>query len=160
MKLLAEKSVPFLALDMPYGMRSECSPKTRSTGKNIAFLKAAANAIFGDQAAMLVGASLGGHIALKYASEFGAKGLLLVSPVRTLEEELIQSFTRFKFPVRIIWGSKDNIVSNEELRILSEKMPNAKLIIYEGSGHSAYVNQPDRFKRDLLELYDEAKADL
>ena len=29
-ELLVEKRIPFLALDMPYGQKSECQPKTRS----------------------------------------------------------------------------------------------------------------------------------
>jgi pimeloyl-ACP methyl ester carboxylesterase len=29
-ELLIEKRIPFLALDMPYGMRSRCHPKTRN----------------------------------------------------------------------------------------------------------------------------------
>jgi pimeloyl-ACP methyl ester carboxylesterase len=32
-------------------------------------------------------------------------------------------------------------------------LPNAKLVIYDGAGHSAYKDQSDRFKHDLLELY-------
>ena len=148
-----EKRVPFLALDMPYGMRNECQPKTRSPPKNVAYARAAFEDAFGKQECVLVGASIGGRMALKYALQFPVKGLLLVGPGGALEEEFVQSYGRFKFPVRIIWGTEDNIISGEDMRILSEKLPNAKLVTYEGAGHSAYVNQPDRFKRDLLELY-------
>ena len=102
---------------------------------------------------VLVGASIGGHVALKYATRFPVKGLLLVAPSRALEETLVQSYGNFNFPVRIIWGSEDNIISGEEMRTLADKLPNAKLVTYESAGHSAYIMQPDRFKRDLLELY-------
>ena len=151
--LLADKHVPFLALDMPYGMRSECQPKTRSPEKNVVFAKQTVENIFANKVPVLVGASIGGHIALKYASEFAVKGLLLVAPARALEDDFVRSFSKFKFPVRIIWGTEDNIISGEEMRVLAQKLPDAKLVTYEGAGHSAYVNQPDRFKRDLLELY-------
>ena len=59
--------------------------------------------------------------------------------------------------MRIIWGSQDNIISGEEMRTLVEKVPNAKLVIYQDASHSAYLSQPELFKRDLLELY--AKAE-
>jgi pimeloyl-ACP methyl ester carboxylesterase len=36
---------------------------------------------------------------------------------------------------------------------LAGLLPSAKLVVYEGTGHSAYLDQSDRFKRDLLELY-------
>ena len=152
-ELLVEKHVPFLALDMPYGMKSECQPKTRSTEKNVAFARAAAENVFRGQAPVLVGASIGGHIALKYATEFPVKGLLLIAPARALEGDFVQSYREFSFPVRIIWGTQDNIISGEEMRVLSEKIPDAKLVTYEGAGHSAYISHPGRFSLDLLELY-------
>ena len=150
--------MPFLALDMPYGPKSECQPKTRNEESSIELVKEALQENFKTETPVLAGASFGGRIALKYAAQFPVKGLLLVAPGSPLkDEELAQAFTTFKFPVRIIWGSEDNIVSGEEMRILSEKLPNAKLVTYEGAGHSAYVSHPDRFKRDLLELYASAE---
>ncbi len=155
--LLEEKHVPFLALDMPYGMKSECQPKTRDPEKNVAYAKEATENAFGKEAPVLVGASIGGHMALKYASEFAVKGLLLIAPARVFQSEFSQSYPKFNFPVRIIWGTEDNIISGEEMRTLSEKLPKAKLVTYEAASHSAYINQPDRFKRDLMELYADAE---
>jgi pimeloyl-ACP methyl ester carboxylesterase len=151
--LLIEKRVPFLALDMPYGIKSECQPKTRSPEKNVAYAREALKDVFGEQASVLVGASIGGRIALKYACHFPVKGLLLIGPGGALEEELVKSYSRFNFPVRIVWGAEDNIISGEDMRLLSEKLPNATLVTYEDAGHSAYVSKPNRFIRDLLELY-------
>jgi pimeloyl-ACP methyl ester carboxylesterase len=152
-ELLTEKHVPFLALDMPYGLKSECQPKTHDAEVNVAVARDALQKVFGSAVPVLVGASLGGHVALKYAARFPVRGLLLVAPSRALEETLVQSYGNFSFPVRIIWGSEDNIISGEEIRTLADKLPNAKLVTYESVGHSAYILQPDRFKRDLLELY-------
>ena len=151
--LLKEKRIPFLALDMPYGIKSECQPRTRNEESNVAFIREAMANTFGSEEPVLVGASMGGHIALKYASQFPVKGLLLIGPSRVLDDDLVKCFTTFRFPVRIIWGSADNIISGEDLRTLSEKLPNAKMLTYEGAGHPAYNSQPERFKQDLLELY-------
>ena len=152
-ELLVEKHVPFLALDMPYGMRTACQPKTRSTEKNLAFVAEATKSTFGSAAPVIVGASIGGHMALRYAAKFPVKGLLLVSPARALQDDLPKLFDNFNFPVKIIWGSEDNIVSGEEMRTLADKLPNAKLAVYEEAAHSSYKDDPERFKRDLLELY-------
>jgi pimeloyl-ACP methyl ester carboxylesterase len=138
---------------MPYGLKSECQPKTHDSEVNVAVAHDAFQSLFGSAAPVLVGASIGGHVALKYAARFPVKGLLLVAPSRALEETLVQSYGKFSFPVRIIWGSEDNIISGEEMRTLSDKLPNAKLVTYESAGHSAYIVQSERFKRDLLELY-------
>jgi pimeloyl-ACP methyl ester carboxylesterase len=152
-KLLTEKHVPFLALDMPYGLKSECQPKTHDTEVNVTVAHEALQNVFGSETPLIVGASAGGHIALKYAAQFPVKGLLLVAPARALEENLLQSYSKFKFPTLIIWGSEDKIVSGEDMRTLADKLPHAKLSVYQGAGHSAYIEQPERFKQELLELY-------
>ena len=156
-RLLEEKQVPFLALDMPYGVKSECQPHSRSVEINVAVINEAVHTFFGEATPILVGASLGAHMALQYAARFPVKGLLLVGAVRVLEGSLVQAYSRFTFPVRLIIGSEDRIASLEELRRLADKLPNPKLIVYEGDGHSAYLGSPDRFKRDLLELYASAE---
>ena len=143
-----------MALDMPYGSKSECQPKTQDPDINVTVSHEAVQNIFGSVEPILIGASLGGYIALRYATQYVVKGLLLVAPARTFEEDVLtRAYAQFKFPVRIIWGSEDNVISGEEMRTLSNRLSNAKLVTYEGAGHSAYKDQPDRFKRDLLELY-------
>jgi|WetSurMetagenome_2_1015567.scaffolds.fasta_scaffold10951_3 pimeloyl-ACP methyl ester carboxylesterase len=151
--LLLAKHVPFLMLDMPYGMKSNCKPKTRNPEKNILFVSEAVKNVFEKSAPVLVGASIGGHMALQYAAKFPVKGLLLIAPSRALTADLREIYYRFNFPVRIIWGSQDNIVSGEEMRTLEGKLQNAKLRVYNGAGHSAYKNETEQFKKDLMELY-------
>ena len=155
--LLKNKHVPFLALDMPYGLKSQCQPKTRSPEKNIDYVNKAIKVVFGDVKPVLVGASIGGNMALRYAAKFPVKGLLLVGPARVLEPDLNEIYGKFKFSTTIIWGSRDTIIASEDLRALADKLPKAKLVVYDGSGHSAYKDQPDRFKHDLLELYANAE---
>jgi pimeloyl-ACP methyl ester carboxylesterase len=153
-EMLKEKKVPFMALDMPYGAKSECQPHSRSVEVNIAVVKEALKTVFALATPVLVGASVGAHMALQFATRFPVKGLLLVGAVRVLEETLLKAYSHFKFPVRIIIGSEDRIASIEELRTLTEKLPNAKLAVYEGKGHSAYLESADKFNHDLLELYE------
>jgi len=155
--LLIEKHVPYLALDMPYGLKTNCQPKTRNSETNVQVLAEAVQSVFGSAVPVLVGASLGGYIALRYAAQFPVKGLLLVSPAHALTDDLVQVYGKFTFPVRIIWGSQDNVISGEEMRTLAEKIPKAKLLVYMDASHSSYLSQPELFKRDLLELY--AKAE-
>jgi pimeloyl-ACP methyl ester carboxylesterase len=156
-ELLMKKRVPFLALNMPYGLKSECQPKTRDPEKNVAFVNEAVKSFFGSVAPVLVGASIGGNVALRYAVRFPVKGLLLVSPARALETDLVPMYSQFKFSTTIIWGSEDNIVASEDMRVLADKLPNAKLIVYDGANHSAYKDDSERFKQDLLELYANAE---
>ncbi len=156
-ELLMQKRVPFLALDMPYGLKSQCQPKSRDPDKNIAVINEAAKTVLKSAVPVLVGASIGGNMALRYAARFPVKGLFLVAPARALEPDLVQSYGQFKFPITIVWGSEDNIIAGENMRTLADKLPNSKLIVYEGASHSAYKDEPERFKRDLLELYVKAE---
>lgn len=156
-ELLMEKHVPFLALDMPYGLKSQCQPKTRDPEKNITVINEVVKTLFGSAVPVVVGASIGGNMALRYATKFPVKGLLLVAPARVLETDLVQSFSQFKFSTTIVWGSEDNIIASEDMRTLADKLPHAKLIVYDGASHSAYKDYPDRFKHDLLELYANAE---
>lgn len=151
--LLKERKVPFMALDMPYGAKSDCQPHSRGVEANVAVIKEALQTVFPSAKPVLVGASLGAHIALQFAARFLVKGLLLVGAVRVLEETLLQAYSHFKFPVRIIIGSEDRIASIDELRTLADSLPNAKLTVYEGGGHSAYLGSANRFNHNLLELY-------
>ena len=156
-ELLMQKHIPFLALDMPYGTKSQCHPKTRSVEKNVAVINEAVKTVLGGEAPVLVGASIGGNMALHYAARFPVKGLLLVGAARGLEPELVAAYPSFKFPTTIVWGSYDSLIGGEEMRSLSDALPNSKLLVYNGAGHSAYRDQPEKFKHDLLELY--AKAE-
>ena len=55
------------ALDMPYGLKSKCQPKTSNPTTNIAFVAEAVKTLFGSAKPVLVGASIGGRMALRYA---------------------------------------------------------------------------------------------
>jgi pimeloyl-ACP methyl ester carboxylesterase len=152
--LLVEKHVPFLALDMPYGLKSQCHPKSQDPQTNVNFAAEAYRSIFGSEVPILVGASLGGYIALKYAVQHLLRGLFLIAPARAFDDDtLIKAYRSFKFPVRIVWGTQDSVISGEEMRTLTDILPNAKMLPYNGAAHSAYQDQPEWFKRDLLSLY-------
>jgi pimeloyl-ACP methyl ester carboxylesterase len=156
-ELLIQKHIPFLALDMPYGIKSRCHPKTRNVQKNLAVINEAVKTVLGGAVPILVGASIGGNMALQYAARFPVKGLLLIGAARGLEPELAVAYRSFKFPTTLVWGSYDNIAGGEEMRALSDALPNSKLLVYSGAGHSAYRDQPEKFKHDLLELYVKAE---
>jgi len=151
---LTEKKIPFLALDMPYGTKSQCQPKNRDPQANAAFVYEAAKSLFGDQAPVIVGASIGGYVALNYASKYPVKGLLLIAPAHSFQSmELAMKYPDYHFPVGIVWGANDTIISGEEMRDLVDKLSNAKLLQYNNAAHAAYLDQPGWFKTDLLKLY-------
>jgi len=151
--VLEENNVPYLAIDMPYGVKSSCSPRTRDPSINVAVVVEAVKAYFSQTPPILVGASYGGYISLKYSVRKPVSGLILIAPVNTREEELVKNISSIKTRVLLIWGVRDNVVSKTDMEELASKLQNAELRIYEYAGHPAYLDQPERFKKDVLDFY-------
>ncbi|ABN70602.1 conserved hypothetical protein [Staphylothermus marinus F1] len=155
---LEEEKIPFIAIDMPYGARSICSPHTRSVDENLFVLKEIYRGVFGSLKPLIVGASLGGYIALRYALEKPVAGLFLIAPAHALEKELVKKYRSLSVPTIIIWGSRDRIVKREEMEKLSQLLE-AKLLIYDKAGHPAYLDYPDKFINDLLSFHKALKLE-
>jgi pimeloyl-ACP methyl ester carboxylesterase len=152
-QLLRAEKIPFLAIDMPYGLKSVCNPKTRNPEVSVNVLKKAVHLLFKPTTPMLVGASLGGHIALRYAVDNPVQGMLLAAPVRSFDEDLVKSYQKLAVPIYLIYGTKDNIVSLDEMKHLTDQLPNATLLLYTDAKHPAYLDEADMFKTHILELY-------
>jgi len=61
-------------------------------------------------------------------------------------------FTRFDAvtaPVLVIAGKLDGAVIPEGLRPLAEKLPHARYVEFEKSGHFVYLDEPERFAREV-----------
>ena len=147
LRLLEQKDIPFKAIDMPYGRTSESTPRTPDPGQNAGLLARVA-----PPDAVLIGASLGGYIALKHCVAHPAAGIMLVSPVMSLQGELAAHYGAFSMEVSIIYGKEDNVVHIEEIRRLA-RLLNTEVRIYENAEHAAYMDQPELFKKDVIDFY-------
>lgn len=152
---LDSSKVPFLALDMPYGMKSECSKRTRDMELNMGFLEGVLEKRGKSPGEVaFLGASLGGHVALRMAARWGARGLILIAPVGVDDPDVQKGQARLSgIPSLIIYGDRDPIVPREDMEklrsLLGEK---AQLVIYEGAGHPAYLYEKDRFTQEVLDF--------
>jgi len=52
-----------------------------------------------------------------------------------------------RIPVLLIWGDQDTEVPVEDGRTMERLIPDAGLVVFEGAGHYAYLEQPGRFCR-------------
>ena len=156
-ELLIQKHISFLGIRYAVWNQEPMPPQNPQHTKNVAVINEAVKTVLGGASPVLVGASIGGNMALQYATRFPVKGLLLIGAARGLEPELAAAYHSFKFPTTIVWGSYDSIIGGEEMLTLSNALPNSKLLVYTGAGHSAYRDQPEKFKHDLLELYVKAE---
>ncbi len=55
-------------------------------------------------------------------------------------------------PVLLIWGEHDTETPLEDGRLMERLIPDAGLVVFEGAGHYAYLEQPSRFCR-IVEVF-------
>jgi proline iminopeptidase len=56
---------------------------------------------------------------------------------------------RLTMPVLVIAGRHDGAVGSEGLRELARRLPNARFVEFEHSGHFVYLDEPGRFTREV-----------
>jgi pimeloyl-ACP methyl ester carboxylesterase len=52
-------------------------------------------------------------------------------------------------PALIVWGAEDQLIYASAAQTFDERMPNAKVVIYEGVGHLPMEEAPDRTAADI-----------
>jgi proline iminopeptidase len=60
-----------------------------------------------------------------------------------------RAFDRLTMPVLVVAGRFDGAARPEGLRELARRLPNARFMEFERSGHFAYLDEPDRFAREV-----------
>jgi pimeloyl-ACP methyl ester carboxylesterase len=54
--------------------------------------------------------------------------------------------------VLLIWGDRDTETPIDDGRLMERLIPDAGLVVFEGAGHYAYLEQPGRFCR-IVEVF-------
>jgi pimeloyl-ACP methyl ester carboxylesterase len=84
--------------------------------------------------------------------------LILIAPVNTREKSLVKNYKHLKAPIHVIYGSVDDIVSLQEMTILTNILATSQLKIYQNAGHAPYLDDPETFKKNLLNYYNDITA--
>jgi pimeloyl-ACP methyl ester carboxylesterase len=63
----------------------------------------------------------------------------------------LTNFARLR-ATQLIWGDRDAFARAAEQQALLDAIPNSKLTVYKGVGHSPQWEDPDRFVNDILEF--------
>jgi proline iminopeptidase len=58
--------------------------------------------------------------------------------------------SRIRMPVLVIAGSHDNAVGVPPQKALAAALPNARFAEYARAGHFPYLEEPERFRRDVI----------
>jgi pimeloyl-ACP methyl ester carboxylesterase len=74
---------------------------------------------------------------LRLSSRIGFK------PPYFYNHSLTNRLHRISAPTLVIWGERDNFVPRSHGETYAERIPNAKLTVIPGTGHSAHVEKPE-----------------
>lgn len=74
-----------------------------------------------------------------------ASGTVRGSFVRVVNEDLRDLLPTIKAPTLLIWGDRDEDTPLADARLMEQLIPDAGLVVFEGAGHYAYLEQFARF---------------
>jgi len=77
----------------------------------------------------------------------------MTNPLTRTRYNTQRRFPHITVPTLVIWGRNDPVNSLDECGIPTAKgIPNARLEVYDNTGHGVPVEQPERFHKDVLEF--------
>lgn len=75
--------------------------------------------------------------------------------LNTVNEDLLEYLKKIKKPTLIIWGAKDKDTPLAYAKIMEKEIEGAKLRVFEGAGHFSFLDEPDKFTREIINFMDE-----
>lgn len=79
------------------------------------------------------------------SSDYRDAGPLRPILVRVVGEDLAPLLPRIKSPTLLVWGTSDDAVPVAHARRMESLIPDAGLVLFEGAGHFAYLDDQERF---------------
>jgi pimeloyl-ACP methyl ester carboxylesterase len=79
-------------------------------------------------------------------------GVMRGTLVRLVNEDVRSLLPHLHLPVLLIWGEHDTEAPLDDGRLMEQLIPDAGLVVFEGAGHYAYLEQPARFCR-IVEVF-------
>jgi pimeloyl-ACP methyl ester carboxylesterase len=65
--------------------------------------------------------------------------------VKVVNEDLKDMLPNVAQPTLLVWGSEDDAAPLSHGRVMEKLIPDAGLVVFEGRGHFAYLDEADRF---------------
>jgi len=64
---------------------------------------------------------------------------------KVVNEDLTDLLSRIEVPTLLIWGDRDESTPIADAHLMASRIPDAGLVVFEGAGHFAFLEQPVRF---------------
>lgn len=79
------------------------------------------------------------------SSDYRDAGALRPILVKVVNEDLEHLLPRIRASTLLVWGSEDDAVPLSHAQAMERAIPDAGLVVFDGAGHFAYLDQSDRF---------------
>ena len=87
------------------------------------------------------------------SDDYKQSGPLRPILVKVVNEDLGHLLGRIRASTLLVWGSDDDAVPLEAARKMEKYIPDAGLVVFEGAGHFAYLDQPQHFCRVVRHFF-------
>jgi len=75
-----------------------------------------------------------------------------------LEDDALSELNKINAPTLIIWGDRDAFLPRVDQDALNAAITNSRLVVYPGSGHALYWEEPGRVASDLASFTRELRS--
>jgi non-heme chloroperoxidase len=72
-----------------------------------------------------------------------------------LEDDFSSELAKITVPTLVIWGDRDALLPRKDQEALRRLINGARLVVYPGSGHVFYWEEPARVAADLASFTEE-----
>ena len=90
------------------------------------------------------------------SSDYQEAGELRPILVKVVNEDFRDVLPRVKSSTLLVWGSDDDAAPLAHGQEMEKLIPDAGLVVFEGAGHFAYLDEPDRFCRIVKHFFGDA----
>jgi pimeloyl-ACP methyl ester carboxylesterase len=78
--------------------------------------------------------------------------------VKVVNEDIGHLLPRINSPTLLVWGTEDDAVPVAHARLMEELIPDAGLVLFEGAGHFAYLDEQQRFCRIVRHFFNQTSS--
>jgi len=69
-----------------------------------------------------------------------------------INEDIRRDLPQIFIPALIIWGGKDKTTPLKDGRLMQKLLPDSQLVVFENGSHFAYLEEPERFTRQVVDF--------
>lgn len=150
-KLMSRKSLPFsvdrIVLTDSAGIRPKQTVKKKIKGR---FYKIGKKILSSNLVAKITPNAMENFRKKNGSADYNAASpIMRQCLVKVVNEDLTPLIPNISVPTLLIWGDKDDATPLSDGQLMEKLIPDAGLVVFEGSGHYAFLEQGERFCRIL-----------